>query len=226
MIISLCHNRCSSFPKLQISIDQIYFLKWRFLWHCHCPCHEAQLPTRSLLILNHQHILWVFLKVKLCKEIGHIDKTVPFHCAVNKLSWLINHFRIKAKSLTLTQKNPYDCRCAVCDICSSGPSLMAWAWCRWILRSDLRDQLELWAGPVLQSSVSLASLLTSADPMFTISQSLTPVSSHPLRPEAHYAGPGLAFPRYCALAPYIRTVYYVCNVCNGVGPRAASGRPQ
>lgn len=170
-----------------------------------------------------------FFKVKLCKEIGHIDKTVPFHCAVNKLSWLINYifqfFNTKAKSIA--QKNPNDWRCGVCWYLL----IRARVW--WLgLMSRNITQWSPWPVGALSRArpaerrLSVASLLTSADPMFTISQSLTPVSSHPLRPEAHYAGPGLAFPRYCALAPYICTVYYVCNVCNGVGPRAASGRPQ
>ena len=66
---------------------------------------------------------------------------------------------------------------------------------------------------VMQSRVSWHQLIQCL-------QSLAPVSSHPLRPGAHYAGP--SFPPVLCSALYICTVYYVCN---GVGLRASCQWP-
>ena len=51
--------------------------------HCHYPCHEDQIPNPLTAYTQSSFIFVSFFSSKLCKEIGHIDKTVPFHCAVN-----------------------------------------------------------------------------------------------------------------------------------------------
>ena len=189
-------------------------MKWRFLWHCHYPCHEAQLPTQLTHYLYSIIHFCEFFFVKLCKEIGHIDKTVPFHCALNKLSSISEW----AKSFTwkksdMTQDLPY-------VLLASVPCLMpAWAW--WLNIT----QWSRW--PVLSSGARQWPALSSADPMFTISQSLTRVSSHPLRPEAHYAGPGPSFPPVLCRALYtVPCTMSVMFVMVWDRERAASGRPQ
>ena len=94
-------------------------------------------------------------------------------------------------------------------------------WGAWLLTPDAEyyavisvTRAELYSrASVMQSRVSWHQLIQCL-------QSLAPVSSHPLRPGAHYAGP--SFPPVLCSALYICTVYYVCN---GVGPRASCQWP-
>ena len=115
-----------------------------------------------------------------------------------------------------------DVRCvAICYLLIKQSLVLSWAWSLRSLTPDVLNitQWSPWpgqssrAGPAMQSRVSWHQLIQCL-------QSLAPVSSHPLRPGAHYAGP--SFPPVLCSALYICTVYYVCN---GVGPRASCQWP-